>query len=79
MVIDRAIRVLMVTTEYPPMQGGVGRYAANLTKSLRKIGFEVYVVCNEKGKGDYYGLSPHNKYNSYIISKAAKDSGADID
>jgi len=68
----------MVSTEYPPMQGGVGRYAANLTKSLRKIGFEVYVVCNEKGKGDYYGLSPHNKYNSDIISKAAKDSGADI-
>ena len=48
---DKPIRVLMVTTEYPPMQGGVGRYTANLTKSLQKVGPDVYVVCSEKGKG----------------------------
>ena len=24
--------ILMVSTEYPPMQGGVGRYTLNLTK-----------------------------------------------
>jgi glycosyltransferase involved in cell wall biosynthesis len=29
-----AMRVLMVSTEYPPMRGGVGRYTANLTKAL---------------------------------------------
>jgi len=34
----------MVTKEYPPMQGGVGRYAARLTKSLQKLGLEVYVL-----------------------------------
>lgn len=50
-------RILMVSTEYHPMQGGVGRYTENLTISLRKEGLEVYVLCNEKGNGNYYGLS----------------------
>lgn len=68
----------MVSTEYPPMQGGVGRYTANLIRSLRKAGLEVYVVCNEKGKGDFYGLSPYNKHNSDVLSKAIRDSKADI-
>jgi glycosyltransferase involved in cell wall biosynthesis len=68
----------MVTTEYPPMHGGVGRYTANLTKSLREVGFEVYVVCNEKGKGNYYGLSAFNRYNSDVLSKAVSDSKADL-
>ncbi len=68
----------MVTTEYPPMPGGVGRYTENLTKSLRKMGLEVYVLCNEKGNGNYYGLSTYNKHNSEVISKAANDSNADL-
>lgn len=68
----------MVTTEYPPMQGGVGRYTSDLTKALRKLGLDVYVVCNEKGKGDYYGLSPYNEHNSDVLSKAVYDSKADI-
>lgn len=75
---DKAIRVLMVTTEYPPMQGGVGRYTANLTKSLRKIGVEVYVVCNEKGEGDYFGLSPYNAHNSDVLLKAVQDVKPDL-
>ena len=41
----------MVSTEYPPMLGGVGRYAANLTDALKKLGVEVIVACNEKGNG----------------------------
>ena len=49
----------MVSTEYPPIPGGVGRYTFNLTKALRKIGIEILVVCNDKGNGDFYGLSPN--------------------
>ncbi|HET7148924.1 MAG TPA: glycosyltransferase family 4 protein [Candidatus Nitrosopolaris sp.] len=75
---DKPIRVLMVTTEYPPMQGGVGRYTENLTRALQKLGLDVYIVCNEKGKGDYYGLSPYNEHNSDVILKAVHDSKADI-
>jgi len=75
---DKPIRVLMVTTEYPPMQGGVGRYTENLTRALQKLGLDVYIVCNEKGKGDYYGLSPYNEHNSDVLLKAAHDSMADI-
>ena len=58
----------MVSTEYPPMQGGVGRYTKNLVTALRNLGIhDVYVVCNEKGAGDFSGLVPCNKYNSDIL------------
>ena len=32
------MRVLMVSPEFPPMNGGVGRYTMNLTKVLQKLG-----------------------------------------
>lgn len=72
------IRILMVSTEYPPMQGGVGKYTANLTRSLRKLGLEVYVACNEKGKGEYPGLSPLNEDNSDVLLKAVQDLKPDL-
>ncbi len=59
--------VLMVSTEYPPIPGGVGRYTSNLVKSLKKIGVGVYVLCNEKGNGDFFGLDPSNQSNSHVI------------
>jgi len=59
----------MVSTEYPPMQGGVGRYTYNLTKELRKIGFDVHVACNHLGSGDFSGLSPANTENSDVLLK----------
>ena len=62
-------RILMVSTEYPPMQGGVGRYTYNLTKELRKIGFDVHVACNHLGSGDFSGLSPANTENSDVLLK----------
>ncbi len=68
----------MVTTEYPPMQGGVGRYSANLANSLQKLGLNVFVVCNEKGNGDIYGLSPSNTHNSDVLLKAIAESKPDI-
>jgi glycosyltransferase involved in cell wall biosynthesis len=68
----------MVTTEYPPMPGGVGRYTANLTESLRKIGVDVHVVCNEKGKGNFNGLSPKNKQNSEVLQKIICELKPDI-
>ena len=45
----------MVSPEYTPMAGGVGRYSANLTRALRPSGIKVDVVCNELGKGDFNG------------------------
>src|SRR5688500_1364171 len=63
----KTLKVLMVSTEFPPMPGGVGRYTFNLTQGLRKLGLEVLVVCNEKGNGDFYGLSPKNKENAQVL------------
>lgn len=69
----------MVTTEYPPMQGGVGRYTKNLVAALRNIGIhDVYVVCNEKGAGDFFGLEPTNEYNSDILLELVDKLHPDI-
>jgi glycosyltransferase involved in cell wall biosynthesis len=59
--------VLMVCTEYPPMQGGIGRYTFNLVRALRAKGIKVSVLSNSDGDGDYKGLSPFAKNNSEVI------------
>jgi glycosyltransferase involved in cell wall biosynthesis len=61
------IRIIMVSPEYPPINGGVGRYAYNLVQELKRQGLEVYVACDNRGKGDFAGLSPNNIHNSKIL------------
>jgi glycosyltransferase involved in cell wall biosynthesis len=75
---DLGPNVLMVSTEYPPIPGGVGRYTRNLVKSLKKIGVEVYVLCNEKGDGDFFGLDPSNQSNSHIILNVIDKLNPDV-
>jgi glycosyltransferase involved in cell wall biosynthesis len=70
--------VLMVSTEYPPMPGGVGRYTRNLSYSLKRCGVEVYVICNKKGDGDFSGLDASNKENSDLLLKIVSELGPDI-
>jgi glycosyltransferase involved in cell wall biosynthesis len=68
----------MVSTEYAPMKGGIGRYTSNLVKALRNLGFDIYVACNEAGKGDFFGLSPTNKQNSEVLLKIVNEINPDI-
>ena len=69
------MKVLMVSTEYPPMKGGVGRYGANLVQALRErgTGIEVEVVCNEDGEGNFRGISPSNERNSDVLLKIVEE------
>ena len=78
MSADLKPKVLMVSTEYPPIPGGVGRYTSNLVKALKEIGVEMYVLCNEKGKGDFFGLDPLNENNSQVILDVIKTLKPDI-
>jgi glycosyltransferase involved in cell wall biosynthesis len=71
-------RILMVSTEYPPMKGGVGRYTFNLTRALRKLDFEVNVVSNKEGNGEFSGLSPKNPENSNILLEIVKRTKPDL-
>jgi len=68
----------MVSTEFPPIPGGVGRYTKNLTNGLRRIGVKVSVLCNEKGEGDYTGIDPKNENNSKIISDVIDEYNPDL-
>jgi glycosyltransferase involved in cell wall biosynthesis len=78
----KAVSVLMVSTEYPPMSGGVGRYTKNLTNALRKSAegetVRVYVVCNENGDGDFSGLYATNEENSNILLKIVEELRPDL-
>ncbi len=69
------MKVLMVSTEYPPMKGGVGRYASKLVQALRNTGngIEVEVACNKDGDGEYKGLSPNNERNSDVLVKIVEE------
>ncbi len=68
----------MVSTEYPPMQGGVGRYSKKLVDALRDQGVEVLVICNEDGAGDLKGISPSNKNNSQILLRLVREIKPDL-
>lgn len=72
--------VLMVCTEYPPMQGGIGRYTHNLVKSLRSHqGIKINVLSNADGKeADFKGLSPFAENNSEIIYELVEKLKPDI-
>jgi glycosyltransferase involved in cell wall biosynthesis len=60
------------------MPGGVGRYTANLTESLKRLGIDMYVVCNEKGAGNFSGLSPENTQNSEALLNIISELQPDI-
>ncbi|HEY7109927.1 MAG TPA: glycosyltransferase [Nitrososphaeraceae archaeon] len=68
----------MVSTEYPPMLGGVGHYTKKLVSSLREQDLEVLVVCNEQGEGEIKGLSPNNTNNSEFLLRLVKDIQPDL-
>jgi glycosyltransferase involved in cell wall biosynthesis len=72
------ISVLMVSTEYPPMPGGVGRYTRNLALALKKLGVNVYVACNERGEGDFFGLDASNKENSRTLLRIVNQIKPDL-
>lgn len=73
-----ALKILMVSTEFPPIPGGVGRYTKNLTDGLKRQGVKVSVLCNEKGEGDYIGIDPKNENNSKIILNVIDEYDPDL-
>lgn len=70
MVIElesRPLSILLVSPEFPPMSGGIGRYTYNLKKSLIELGLTVQVVCDGRGNGEFSGIAQHNARNSEIL------------
>jgi glycosyltransferase involved in cell wall biosynthesis len=69
------MKVLMVSTEYPPMKGGVGRYTSKLVDALHRTcgEIEVEVACNQDGRGKFVGISPTNERNSDVLLKIVKE------
>ena len=47
------MRILMVTGEYPAMQGGVGDYTRQLSQALVALGADVHVLTHVDAGGDH--------------------------
>jgi len=78
MIKNQLPKILMVSTEYPPMRGGVGRYTFNLVGQLRKKGLNLLVASNEEGDGDFFGLAPANNENYRVLLKIVDEIQPDI-
>lgn len=75
------LKILMVSGEYPPMRGGVGRYTENLVKALKKFA-EVTVACDVSCKTDeeniYKIISPDDRHNSDKILNLVNEISPDV-
>lgn len=75
---SRPLSILLVSPEFPPMPGGIGRYTYNLKKNLIGMGFIVKVVCDRRGDGEFSGISQHNTRNSEILSELVDKIKPDV-
>ncbi|MGB7557404.1 MAG: glycosyltransferase family 4 protein, partial [Nitrososphaeraceae archaeon] len=81
MVIEsesRPLSILLVSPEFPPMSGGIGRYTYNLKKSLIEMGLTVQVVCDRRGDGEFSGIAQLNARNSEILLKLVDKIKPDV-
>ncbi|HJT47542.1 MAG TPA: glycosyltransferase [Nitrososphaeraceae archaeon] len=74
------MKILVISGEYPPMKGGVGRYSYHLVNALKKNNnknIDVYVVTNshkEKANADISSTMVDGK-NTTIVSDNIDNSG----
>jgi hypothetical protein len=76
--IDPPLSILLVSPEYPPMPGGVGRYTSHLKDNLVKMGFTVQVICDKRGNGEFSGIGQHNPDNSEILMEIVERINPDL-
>jgi polysaccharide biosynthesis protein PslF len=80
----KARRVLFVTGEYPPMQGGVGDYTRELARALVRQGHLVSVLTSDKGMWTEPGITTFPTVGQWSwglwprLAKALRESEADI-
>jgi glycosyltransferase involved in cell wall biosynthesis len=72
------LSILLVSPEYPPMPGGVGRYTFHLREKLVEMGFTVQVVCDKRGNGEFAGIAQHNMNNSEILLDLVERVNPDV-
>ena len=45
------MRILIVSTEFPPLIGGIGTFAHNLAKGLQEVGVSVHMLTSVGARG----------------------------
>ena len=56
-------RILIITSEFPPLPGGIGNHAFNLAKHLVLNGFEVTVLTDERSKEEDHEFDKTLEFN----------------
>jgi glycosyltransferase involved in cell wall biosynthesis len=72
------LSILLVSPEYPPMPGGVGRYTSHLKDNLIEMGFTVQVICDKRGNGEFSGIGQYNPKNSEILLEIVERINPDL-
>lgn len=60
------MNILFVTGEYPPQQGGVGAYTAELGQALIELGLGVHVLTDQTIAGDISATAPDQSKASMV-------------
>ena len=72
------LSILLVSPEYPPMVGGVGRYTFHLKEKMVELGYRVHVVCDKRGNGEFSGITQQNPRNSEILLELVERINPDV-
>jgi glycosyltransferase involved in cell wall biosynthesis len=76
------LRILVVTGEYPPMKGGVGRYTYNLVNALKKRNnIEIFIAMSNTNIKTTFSFSDAHSYSNNgiyynIVKKGDKQNSA---
>jgi glycosyltransferase involved in cell wall biosynthesis len=74
------LRILVVTGEYPPMKGGVGRYTYNLVNALKKRNnIEIFIAMSNTNNKTSFSFSDAHSYSNNgiyynIVNKGDKQN-----
>jgi len=63
------MRILLISGEYPPMQGGVGDYTREMARSFVTLGHEVWVLVPQTLQADH----PVPAVGSWYVRCASSD------
>ena len=68
-MIDYKKRILVLSSEFPPLPGGIGNHAYFLSKYLKKNGFEVTVVSDHRSEIEDIEFDALQQFNIFRIKR----------
>jgi phosphatidylinositol alpha-1,6-mannosyltransferase len=61
------LKILIITSEFPPLPGGIGNHAMHLALSLKQEGKEVTIITDQRSKNSIEDIAFDDKLNIDVI------------